>query len=72
MKKIQCGGVCLSSKVEWDVKQEDCGPDWAGQKVRPYLQNKRKRAGGVAQVLEHLPIKYKTLSSNSGIVKNQK
>jgi hypothetical protein len=21
------------------IKQEDCGPGWPGQKVRPYLQN---------------------------------
>jgi hypothetical protein len=31
-----------------------CGWRWA-QSARPYLKNKAKRAGGVAQVVVHLP-----------------
>jgi hypothetical protein len=39
--------------------------------MRPYLKNKakkkKKKAGGVAQVVEHLPSKCKTLSSKPSI-----
>jgi hypothetical protein len=42
-----------------------------GENRRPYLKKKKKnlkqkRAGGVAQVIEHLPSKPKTLSSTPG------
>jgi hypothetical protein len=32
--------------------------------MRLYLKNKTKRAGGMAQIAEHLPIKYGALNSN--------
>jgi hypothetical protein len=35
-----------------------------GIKERPYLKNKAKRVGSVAQVVEHLPSKCKAVSSN--------
>jgi hypothetical protein len=47
-----------------------------GQKARPYLKtkqkNRAKRAGGLAQTVEHLPHKHKTLSSNPNTVKKKK
>jgi hypothetical protein len=37
----------------------------SGRSTRPYLKNKLKarRTKGVAQVVEHLPLRYETLSS---------
>jgi hypothetical protein len=32
--------------------------------MRPYLKTEAKRAGGMVQVVEHLPSKFKVLSSN--------
>jgi hypothetical protein len=46
----------------------------AVNKVRPYLKNTqhKKRAGGVAQMVQHLPSKHKALSSNPSTKKNFK
>jgi hypothetical protein len=42
-------------------------------KVKPYLQNnQRKRAGGMAQAIEHLPGKHKALNSNPSTAKKKK
>jgi hypothetical protein len=48
--------------------QEDCGPLWSRQKLRPYLQN-NQRIKDMAQAVEHLTGKHETLSSN---LSNQK
>jgi hypothetical protein len=37
--------------------------------ARPYQKNKQNRAGGMAQVIEHLPNKHKIMNSNPSIVK---
>jgi hypothetical protein len=48
------------------LKKQDGSPGQPRQKARPYLQNNqsKKRAGGIAQIIEHLPTKCKDLSSN--------
>jgi hypothetical protein len=44
----------------------------AQAKLRPYLQNNQsKRAGGVAQVAQGLPIKYEALKLNTRIPKTK-
>jgi hypothetical protein len=45
-----------------------------GINKRPFVRNnqKAKRARGVVQVVECLPIKCKALSSNSSIIKKEK
>jgi hypothetical protein len=51
----------------WEV---EVGGSWLmaspGKRRRPYMKNKpkAKRAGDVFQVIEHIPIKCKALSSN--------
>jgi hypothetical protein len=41
-------------------KQEDHGPDCLGINIRPYFKNNQsKKAGGMAQAVEHLPNKLK-------------
>jgi hypothetical protein len=39
--------------------------------VRPYFENKNKRAGGVAQVIEYLPSKLEALDSIPRTIKNR-
>jgi hypothetical protein len=46
-----------------DQENRGLRPVWA-TKVRLYLKNTQHRAGGVAQVVECLPSKYKDLSSS--------
>jgi hypothetical protein len=42
-----------------------CGPGQPGQNARPYLKNnKNKRARGLAQTVEYLPLKHKSVKSN--------
>jgi hypothetical protein len=42
-----------------------------GINAKPYLENNQsKRAGGIAQVVEHLGSKCETLSSNPSTAKN--
>jgi hypothetical protein len=38
-------GACLSSQQQWKVKEEICGLDSPGQKVRPYLHNNHSEKG---------------------------
>jgi hypothetical protein len=69
---------CLNRKIWalWHIchpsygrkhKLEDRGP-----KEKPYLQNNLSKKGcRVAQVVEHLPSKFKALSSNSGTTKRK-
>jgi hypothetical protein len=46
------------------------GPGQPGYKARPsQKQPMQKKAGGVAQVIEHLPSKYEALSSTSSTAK---
>jgi hypothetical protein len=53
-------------------KLEDCSPSQPGQKARPCLKIARaKRAGGVVQMLKHLPHKCKTLSSTPNTAKKR-
>jgi hypothetical protein len=51
------------------VKQEDCGPGWPGEKMRPYLKNnqggKGYKLGSSGSVLAG---KHGALSSNSNTV----
>jgi hypothetical protein len=55
------------------LKQDHQSPGWRGQKPTPYLkENQRKRAGGVAQVVECLPKKHKALSTNTSTKKKKK
>jgi hypothetical protein len=45
----------------------------AQAKARSYLKNNQsKKAGGMAQVIKHLPSKWKTLSSNQELPKKKK
>jgi hypothetical protein len=56
-------------RIQW----EDLSPGQAGEKVRSCLQNNQsKKAGGMAQAVEHLPSKHKTLNSNPNTAKEKK
>jgi hypothetical protein len=50
----------LSSQLHRKYKEEDGGPGQPGHKQKI---TKAKRAGGEGQVIEHLPSKYKALST---------
>jgi hypothetical protein len=44
-----------------------------GKNAKPYLKNNyNKRAGGVAQVIEHLPTKYKDMRKTLGLQRQSK
>jgi hypothetical protein len=56
-------------EVNVGESQSETGP---GKSLRPYLKiNKAKRAGDVAQVVDHLSSKHKTMSSNPSTAKKQ-
>jgi hypothetical protein len=42
------GGMCLSSQLCGKQKLEDCGSGHSRQKLKTYLKNKAKSAGGYA------------------------
>jgi hypothetical protein len=61
--------ILATRKHKW----EDCGPGWPGHKSETLFERKQaKKAGGVPQVLEHLPNKSEALSSNSCYSPNKK
>jgi hypothetical protein len=64
-KKLGLVNVPVIPPITGIIK-ENCGPGPPGQKVRPYLQNNQRKKGarGMTQVVECLPCKHKTLSSN--------
>jgi hypothetical protein len=72
---LQAGHWLLLATQEAEIRKITIGnQSWANSSKDPILKipNTKKGAGGVAQVVEHLPSKHEALNSSPNTVKKKK
>jgi hypothetical protein len=67
-KKAGCGSAWLSSQLWWEALKDTVNADLDKKQDPKFKIAGAKRAGGMAQVVKHLPSKNKVLSSNNSTI----
>jgi hypothetical protein len=63
--KAGCGGMCLSSQLRGKHEQGDHHPHWSKHICKTLFEKcLKQKAGGIAQVIQCLPVRLKVQSSS--------